>query len=110
MLARVFSASGCCADCQGRDRLGRRPHLSGGGAHGDTAERHQAHPGVFDDFPARLHGAGGGRRSGARRADVSSLHARLFKCLLFLCAGSVIVALHHEQDIWQMGGLRGKTP
>jgi NADH-quinone oxidoreductase subunit L len=33
-----------------------------------------------------------------------------FKCLLFLCAGSVIVAMHHEQDIWKMGGLRGKQP
>src|SRR5438552_4598402 len=29
-----------------------------------------------------------------------------FKALLFLAAGSVIVALHHEQDIWGMGGLR----
>ena len=29
-----------------------------------------------------------------------------FKALLFLAAGSVIVALHHEQDIWEMGGLR----
>jgi NADH-quinone oxidoreductase subunit L len=28
-----------------------------------------------------------------------------FKALLFLGAGSVIVALHHEQDIWEMGGL-----
>ena len=28
-----------------------------------------------------------------------------FKALLFLAAGSVIVALHHEQNIWQMGGL-----
>jgi len=33
-----------------------------------------------------------------------------FKALLFLGAGSVIVALHHEQDIWQMGGLRRKLP
>ncbi len=33
-----------------------------------------------------------------------------FKALLFLCAGSVIVALHHEQDIWKMGGLWKKTP
>jgi NADH-quinone oxidoreductase subunit L len=31
-----------------------------------------------------------------------------FKALLFLAAGSVIVALHHEQNIWQMGGLRSK--
>jgi NADH-quinone oxidoreductase subunit L len=33
-----------------------------------------------------------------------------FKALLFLGAGSVIVALHHEQDIWKMGGLRKKLP
>ncbi len=28
-----------------------------------------------------------------------------FKALLFLAAGSVIVMLHHEQNIWKMGGL-----
>ena len=28
-----------------------------------------------------------------------------FKALLFLCAGSVIIALHHEQDMRKMGGL-----
>ena len=33
-----------------------------------------------------------------------------FKALLFLGAGSVIVALHHEQNIWRMGGLRRKMP
>jgi NADH-quinone oxidoreductase subunit L len=33
-----------------------------------------------------------------------------FKALLFLGAGSVIIALHHEQDIWNMGGLRAKMP
>ena len=33
-----------------------------------------------------------------------------FKALLFLGAGSVIFALHHEQDIWKMGGLRTKMP
>src|SRR5205807_960101 len=31
-----------------------------------------------------------------------------FKALLFLAAGSVIVSLHHEQDIWKMGGLASK--
>jgi NADH-quinone oxidoreductase subunit L len=31
-----------------------------------------------------------------------------FKALLFLAAGSVIVSLHHEQNIWQMGGLTSK--
>src|SRR5438552_6756143 len=38
-----------------------------------------------------------------------STHA-FFKALLFLGAGSVIVALHHEQDIWNMGSLRKKMP
>ena len=33
-----------------------------------------------------------------------------FKALLFLGAGSVIHAMHHEQDIWQMGGLKRKMP
>ncbi|MFA6560929.1 MAG: NADH-quinone oxidoreductase subunit L [Verrucomicrobiia bacterium] len=39
-----------------------------------------------------------------------STHA-FFKALLFLSAGSVIIALHHsEQDIWKMGGLLKKLP
>jgi len=33
-----------------------------------------------------------------------------FKALLFLGGGSVIVALHHEQNIWKMGGLSRKLP
>ena len=33
-----------------------------------------------------------------------------FKALLFLGAGSVIHACHHEQDIWRMGGLKKKMP
>jgi NADH-quinone oxidoreductase subunit L len=33
-----------------------------------------------------------------------------FKALLFLGAGSVIHALHEEQDIWKMGGLKKKMP
>lgn len=33
-----------------------------------------------------------------------------FKALLFLAAGSVIVAMHHEQDIRKMGNLRKKMP
>lgn len=33
-----------------------------------------------------------------------------FKALLFLGAGSVIHAMHHEQDIRQMGGLKKKLP
>ena len=33
-----------------------------------------------------------------------------FKALLFLGAGSVIYACHHEQNIWKMGGLREAMP
>jgi len=33
-----------------------------------------------------------------------------FKALLFLAAGSVILALHHEQDIFRMGGLWRRLP
>lgn len=33
-----------------------------------------------------------------------------FKALLFLGAGSVIIALHHEQNIWKMGNLHKYMP
>ena len=33
-----------------------------------------------------------------------------FKALLFLASGSVILALHHEQDMFRMGGLWRKMP
>ena len=49
--------------------------------------------------------------SGAYGAGVFHLftHA-FFKALLFLGAGSVIHAMHHEQDLRKMGGLLGKIP
>jgi len=33
-----------------------------------------------------------------------------FKALLFLAAGSVIIGMHHEQDMRKMGGLKSKMP
>lgn len=33
-----------------------------------------------------------------------------FKALLFLAAGTVILSLHHEHDIFRMGGMRRKLP
>jgi NADH-quinone oxidoreductase subunit L len=33
-----------------------------------------------------------------------------FKALLFLGAGSVIIAMHHNEDMWEMGGLKEKMP
>jgi NADH-quinone oxidoreductase subunit L len=48
---------------------------------------------------------------GAYEASIFHLmtHA-FFKALLFLTAGSVILAMHHEQDIFKMGGLRKDLP
>ena len=49
--------------------------------------------------------------AGAWSAGIFHLmtHA-FFKALLFLSAGSVILAMHHEQDMFKMGGLRDKIP
>ena len=52
-------------------------------------------------------GLGVGAYSGAVFHVIT--HA-FFKALLFLAAGSVIHAMHHEQDIRKMGGLRAKLP
>ncbi|MFN0206028.1 MAG: NADH-quinone oxidoreductase subunit L [Planctomycetota bacterium] len=51
-------------------------------------------------------------------AGVGAYHASFFhlvthaffKALLFLGAGAVILALHHEQDLFKMGGLRRALP
>jgi NADH-quinone oxidoreductase subunit L len=49
--------------------------------------------------------------AGAVTASIFHLlvHA-FFKALLFLGAGCVITAMHHEQDIFRMGGLRRTLP
>jgi NADH-quinone oxidoreductase subunit L len=52
-------------------------------------------------------GLGVGAYSGAVFHVIT--HA-FFKALLFLAAGSVIHAMHHEQDIRRMGGLKSKLP
>jgi len=52
-------------------------------------------------------GLGVGAYSGAVFHVIT--HA-FFKALLFLGAGSVIHAMHHEQDIRKMGGLKSKLP
>ncbi len=50
---------------------------------------------------------------GASAYSVAIFHLMthaFFKALLFLAAGSVIIALHHEQDMRRMGGLRQFMP
>ena len=56
-------------------------------------------------------GAGAGAGAGALTASTFHLltHA-FFKALLFLGAGCVITALHHQQDIFHMGGLKKRLP
>jgi len=50
---------------------------------------------------------------GASAYSVAVFHLMthaFFKALLFLAAGSVIIAMHHDQDIRNMGGLRKYLP
>ena len=50
---------------------------------------------------------------GASNYDAAIFHLithAFFKALLFLAAGSVIIALHHEQDMRKMGGLAKYLP
>jgi len=50
---------------------------------------------------------------GASAYSVAMFHLMthaFFKALLFLAAGSVIMAMHHDQDIRNMGGLRKYMP
>ncbi|MCC6234409.1 MAG: NADH-quinone oxidoreductase subunit L [Verrucomicrobiales bacterium] len=50
---------------------------------------------------------------GCAKPDAGMFHLithAFFKALLFLGAGSVIHALHHEQNIWKMGGLAARLP
>jgi len=51
--------------------------------------------------------------TGVAGTDAAMFHLTthaFFKAMLFLGAGSVIYACHHEQDIWKMGGLRRRMP
>src|SRR5947199_1117491 len=50
---------------------------------------------------------------GLASSDAAMFHLfthAFFKALLFLGAGSVIVMLHHEPNIWRMGGLSRRLP
>ena len=52
-------------------------------------------------------GLGGG---GYVAATFHLMTHAFFKALLFLGAGSVIIAMHHTEDMWEMGGLKKKLP
>ncbi|ADQ67703.1 NADH dehydrogenase subunit l [Halogeometricum borinquense DSM 11551] len=52
-------------------------------------------------------GLGGG---GYIAATFHLMTHAFFKALLFLGAGSVIIAMHHNEDMWDMGGLKDRMP
>jgi NADH-quinone oxidoreductase subunit L len=90
-----------------RHRLHRRIHRAARRADRRPAKRHQAHPRLLDAVATRLHGHGR-RLERPDAGDVPFDHARVFQGAAVPGAGSVIIAMHHEQDIWKMGNLRRK--
>jgi len=55
-------------------------------------------------------GAAGSGASGFAAGFFHLFTHAWFKALLFLGAGSVIMAMHHEQDLFKMGGLKTRMP
>ena len=86
----------------------RRVHRDLRRHHRPGAERHQARAGLLHGQPARLHVPGAGRRRVCAGVFHVFTHA-FFKALLFLGSGSVIHAMSGEQDMRNMGGLKGKN-
>ena len=71
---------------------------------------HQTISNAFSPIPrcrTRLHGDGCGSR--LKQAAMFDLSLTRFPRLSVFCAGWIVM-LHHEQDIWKMGGLRRKLP
>ena len=110
MQARVrrCHASGSTTGADGGD-VGWR--VDGGvcGADRRRAERHQAHPGLFDRVAARLHdgGPGHGRRGGGH---VPPDHACVLQGAAVHGRGLGDSRRHEEQDIRKMGGLKSAMP
>jgi NADH-quinone oxidoreductase subunit L len=72
-------------------------------------ERHQARGRVLDVVAVGLHDGGAGGL-GVFRGDLSPDDACVLQGAPIPGAGSVIIALHHEQDLRRMGGLRKYMP
>ena len=106
MVARMHAVfccapGGACSSSRASARLtalDRRDHRP-------RAERHQEGAGVLDGVAARLHVRLRAGPACSRPAMFHSMTHAFFKALLFLGAGAVIIALHHEQDLREMGGL-----
>ena len=107
MLVRVGFLIQAVAARRSRHRVDRQHHRRARRAHRHAAERHQAHPRLLHAFAARLHGHGRRPRLGRGR-DVPPLHPRLLQGAALPRRGLDHLMLHHEQDIWKMGGLAGR--
>ena len=77
--------------------------------YGNDTIGYQAHPRLFDSQSDWLHVSGAWSRSLSAAIFHLMTHA-FFKALLFLASGTVILSLHHEQNIFKMGGLRKALP
>ena len=85
------------------DRAVRRDHRA-------DAKRHQESARLLDRQPARLHVPRRRRRRVTPPAIFHLMTHAFFKACLFLGSGSVIHAMHHEQDMRKMGGLKQWMP
>ena len=96
-LAPEVAISGGCDWCY---------YAINGRLHGSDSKRYQKSTGLFYRQPNRLYVSGAGCRVPGVVAIFHLMTHAFFKALLFLTAGSIILAMHHEQDIFKMGGLR----
>ena len=106
-LSPLFELAPDALGCRHRRR---RHHGLLRGHRRPRAERHQARHRLFDLFAARLHVRGRWASAPMASAMFHLFTHAFFKALLFLGAGSVIHAMHHEQDMRNMGGLRDADP
>ncbi len=98
------------ADDLACDRGDRRRHRSGRGDHRLDPIRHKKSPRLFDGQPTGLSCLSAIGVGGYAAAVFHLMTHAFFKACLFLGAGSVIHAMHHEQDMRKMGGLKAWMP
>ena len=110
LLARMYPLIGRLAHgrgCHRRDRRGDRllcRHLRHGAA------RPEESPRLFDHQPDRLHDPGGRCRGRHRRQPSTSWCMPFSSPCSFSVRDASSPAMHHEQDMFRMGGLGRRMP
>ena len=110
MVARLSPLFELAPDGADLRHLHRRDHGVLRRHHRPRAERHQAHRRLFDLLAARLHVRRHGRAAPIRSACSTCSPTPSSRRCCSWARGSVITAMHHEQDIRMMGGLKDKIP